>query len=208
MGRFLTRCIAMLAGISLCPSIAASAIDATGAWRCQSTGNIFEWIISSDGQGKPNVEKSSFGFTLTLIDCSQYVNKDGVAIDCSKVRSIYPPLNTPLREHKLIGKITDMHGDPPWYKLLPDSFLWPDETFIDVKFDEVGVQSVNIYNYRGDIYLEMHRDYSNWQFVTSQKYITTREEAKHFQMIDPKNKDKVSARSLIASYEGVCARLD
>jgi hypothetical protein len=204
-----TRSIAALAGILSCSSVALSGTGAIGAWKCQSDDNVFEWSISPDGYGQADVAKNNYGFTLVLMDCSQYSNNDGVAIDCDKVKSTFAPLDLPFPGHKLIAKIINVHGEPIWdVRMWREPILWPDETFIEVEFDEIGVKSVKINNHRGDIYFTMHRDYSNWRFVTSRQLITTQEEAKHFQIILPQDKDKESAKTVVSSSSGVCARVN
>jgi hypothetical protein len=122
-----------------------------------------------------------------------------VTVDCDRIGPAYLP-------RKLIAEITDVQGHPNW-QYRPDSFLWPDETFIDVGFDKIGVRSVRIYN-RPDIDFEMHRDFSIWRFITSRHFITTQEESKYIQLMDPRDNDKVSADSSVFSSVGVCVQVN
>jgi hypothetical protein len=200
-----TRSITALAGILFCSSAALSGTGVIGSWKCQSDDIVFEWTISPDGQA--DVAKDKYGFTLSLINCSQYGNNDGVKIDCDKLQPTLSPFDLPFHGHKLIAKISDVHGEPIWdFRMWREPILWPDETLIEVEFDEIGVKSIRINNYRGDIYFTMHRDYSNWRFVTSRQL--TREEAKHFQIMFPQDKDKMPTRSVVSSSSGVSVRVN
>ena len=72
MDRAAMRATAVFVGISLYSSVAVSAMDPTGTWKCQSDNNVFGWSISPEGEGQPNTEKSKFSFTLNLVECSKY----------------------------------------------------------------------------------------------------------------------------------------